>query len=72
MKKPVLILSLLAIAISVLSLPRLLVAQTAPSEDSKKSLMAQKERAGVVFERGSQPHYTQKFDLSGMPHYEPK
>ena len=46
-------------------------AQTASTEDSKKSFQAQSERAGVVFERGRQPHYTQKFDLSGLPHFTP-
>ena len=46
-------------------------AQTASEEDSKKSMQAQAERAGVVYERGKQAHYTQKFDLSGLPHYVP-
>jgi phosphate transport system substrate-binding protein len=46
-------------------------AQTASAEDSKKSFQAQAERAGVVYERGKRPHYTQKFDLSGLPHYTP-
>lgn len=48
-----------------------LSAQSAGTEDSRKSLLAQKERAGVVFERGRQPHYTNRFDLSRLPHYEP-
>jgi phosphate transport system substrate-binding protein len=47
-------------------------AQVAVSEDAKKSLQAQEERAGVIVERGDKPHYTKKFDLSGMPHYVPK
>src|SRR5258708_38610049 len=42
------------------------------TEDTRKSLAAQSERAGVIAERGEQPHYTKKFDLSGMPHYQPK
>jgi phosphate transport system substrate-binding protein len=46
-------------------------AQTASAEDSKKSFQAQAERAGVVYERGRRPHYTKKFDLSGLPHYTP-
>src|SRR5712691_145404 len=48
------------------------VAQVAASEDTEKSLQAQKERAGVVAERGEKPHYTRKFDLSGLPHYLPQ
>ena len=47
------------------------LAQPAPSEDTKKALLAQKERAGVVADRGARPHYTQNFDLSGLPHYVP-
>lgn len=47
------------------------MAQTIPSEDSKKSLEAQADRAGVVYERGKRAHYTEKFDLSGLPHYKP-
>lgn len=46
-------------------------AQPAASDDSAKSIMAQKDRAVVVFERGRQAHYTQEFDLSGLPHYVP-
>ena len=47
-------------------------AQPAASEDTKKALQGQKERAGVVADRGAKPHYTQKFDLSGLPHYAPE
>ncbi len=47
------------------------MAQVAGTEDAKKSMQAQAERAGVVAERGDKPHYTKKFDLSGMPHYKP-
>jgi len=42
------------------------------SEDTKNALRAQADRAGVIYKRGKMAHYTQKFDLSGMPHYEPK
>jgi phosphate transport system substrate-binding protein len=42
------------------------------SEDAKNALRAQADRAGVIYKRGKMAHYTQKFDLSGMPHYEPK
>ena len=50
---------------------RMAVAQPAASEDTKKALQGQQERAGVVADRGAKPHYTQKFDLSGLPHYVP-
>jgi phosphate transport system substrate-binding protein len=46
-------------------------AQVSGSEDTKKSLQAQEERAGVIADRGEKPHYTKKFDLSGLPHYVP-
>lgn len=45
--------------------------QVEQSEDTVKSLLAQKERARVVYERGRKPHYTQQFDLSQLPHYVP-
>ena len=48
-----------------------LSAQPAGAEDSRKSLLAQKERAGVVADRGSKPHYAPQFDLSALPHYVP-
>ena len=34
-------------------------------------MAAQAERAGVILDRGAQPHYTKKFDLSDLPHYVP-
>jgi phosphate transport system substrate-binding protein len=60
-----------AAAVTLLVAPLNAIAQTASEEDSKKSLQAQTERAGVIYERGKQAHYTQKFDLSGLPHYVP-
>jgi phosphate transport system substrate-binding protein len=39
--------------------------------DERKSMAAQAERAGVILDRGAQPHYTKRFDLSGLPHYVP-
>jgi len=48
------------------------LAQVSSPEDARKSLAAQQERAGVVAERGEKPHYTRKFDLSGLPHYVPQ
>jgi phosphate transport system substrate-binding protein len=40
-------------------------------DDTAKSLQAQADRARVIYERGRRPHYTQTFDLSGLPHYVP-
>ena len=62
----------LATALGAAAMLTLARAQSAESEDTHKALLAQKERAGVVLERGRQPHYTQKFDLSGLPHYVPR
>jgi phosphate transport system substrate-binding protein len=62
----------LAIAVTaLLAAPLPSRAQTVSAEDAKKSLQAQDERAEVIYERGKSPHYTQKFDLSGLPHYKP-
>lgn len=47
------------------------MAQPTVSEDTRKSLAAQADRAGVIADRGEKPHYTKKFDLSGLPHYVP-
>ena len=60
----------IALALSLLAVPSL--AQVSGPEDVRKSLAAQKERAGVVAERGEKPHYTRKFDLSGLHHYVPQ
>jgi phosphate transport system substrate-binding protein len=67
-----LVLPPLAIAVTaLLAAPLQSRAQTVSAEDAKKSLQAQDERAEVIYERGKSPHYTQKFDLSGLPHYKP-
>src|SRR5258708_33512836 len=47
------------------------MAQPAVPEAPRKSLAAQADRAGVIADRGEKPHYTKKFDLSGLPHYVP-
>jgi len=60
----------IGLLLSLLAVPSL--AQVAGEEDVRKSLAAQKERAGVVAERGEKPHYTRKFDLSGLHHYVPQ
>src|ERR1700687_5203912 len=46
-------------------------AEPVASEDTRKSLAAQADRAGVIADRGEKPHYTEKFDLIGLPHYVP-
>ncbi|MBV8750042.1 MAG: substrate-binding domain-containing protein [Candidatus Eremiobacteraeota bacterium] len=64
-----------SVAASALALTALLTAFHASAqteEDSVKSMQAQAERAGVVAERGKQPHYTRTFDLSALPHYVPQ
>ncbi len=63
--------SAIALGLLALGLPKASYSQVPQTEDQRKSMLAQKERAGVVFERGRMPHYTQKFDLSGLPHYVP-
>ena len=50
----------------------LLRAQADASEDAKNALRAQVDHFRIVKERGKQAFYTQKFDLSGLPHYEPQ
>ena len=62
----------IAALLAFAALPSATSAQTASAEDSAKSLMAQAERAKVILERGRNPHYTRKFDLSGLPKYQPK
>ncbi len=62
----------LALGAAACFAPRATLAQTASSEDSKKSLQAQAERAGVILDRGKQPHYTRTFDLSGLQRYVPQ
>ena len=42
------------------------------SDDAKNAIRAQADRAGVIYKRGRTAYYTQKFDLSGLPHYQPK
>ena len=52
--------------------PGIASSQATQSEDTKNALRAQADRAGVIYKRGRMAHYTQKFDLSGLPHYQPK
>ena len=59
-------------AIAALLYPVAALAQTASTEDSAKSLAAQADRAKVILERGRNPHYTKRFDLSELPQYEPR
>ncbi len=47
-------------------------AESDPSADSKNALRAQADHFRIVRERGQHPFYTQKFDLSRLPHYQPQ
>ena len=60
------------VGIAALVVPLGSIGQVASPEDSRKSLQAQAERAGVIAERGRQAHYTRRFDLSGLPKYVPE
>ena len=59
------------LVLAALATPPAGFAQAKQSADTEKALQGQKERAGVVADRGAKPHYTQKFDLSALPHYVP-
>ncbi len=64
------------LAAMAMVLPALVVlpcpaAQTQDLTDAQKSALAQADRAGVIYTRGKQAHYTQKFDLSALPHFVP-
>jgi len=60
------------VGIAALLAPLCSIGQVASPEDSRKSLQAQAERAGVIAERGRQAHYTRQFDLSALPKYVPQ
>src|SRR5882672_10564676 len=60
------------LAVAVIALTSSLPAQPEPSADAKNALRAQVDHFRIVKERGKQAFYTQKFDLSGLPHYEPQ
>lgn len=67
----------LTLRLALLYLPALLTshvlhAQADQSEDTKKALQAQAERAAVIYQRGKQAHYDTVFDLTGLPKYEPQ
>ena len=61
--------SRVGLLLALVALPSL---SLAGGEDVRKALAAQKERAGVVAERGDRPHYTRAFDLGRLPHYVPE
>jgi phosphate transport system substrate-binding protein len=63
---------LLAAALALLLATPPADAQESLSKDAKNALRAQADRAGVIYARGKAAHYTQKFDLSGLPHYVPE
>ena len=46
-------------------------AQTGSAEDVRKAQELQALRATNIYESGQKPHYTIKFNLSGLPHYVP-
>jgi len=63
---------LLAVLVWLLTAPtHLALAEQPITDDTRKSLEAQADRAVVIYERGRKPHYTQQFDLSELPHYVP-
>jgi phosphate transport system substrate-binding protein len=64
--------ALAALVAAALLVPGIAASQATQSEDTKNALRAQADRAGVIYKRGRMAHYTQKFDLSGLPHYQPK
>jgi len=59
-----------ALALAALVLPLAALGQDHDA-DVKTAIKAQTDRAGVIYKRGKQAHYTKKFDLSGLPHYHP-
>jgi phosphate transport system substrate-binding protein len=63
---------LTTLALAIFIAPLLTHAQDEQSEDTKKSLQAQAERATAIYERGKKAYYTKEFDLSGLPKYAPK
>jgi phosphate transport system substrate-binding protein len=62
--------SVLALTLATLGVAAAVNGQQSTA-DERKSMAAQAERAGVILDRGAQPHYTKKFDLSDLPHYVP-
>jgi phosphate transport system substrate-binding protein len=62
--------SVLALTLATLGVAAAVNGQQSTA-DERKSMAAQAERAGVILDRGAQPHYTKRFDLSGLPHYVP-
>src|SRR5262249_32796869 len=63
--------SAIPLALAAVTATTFATAQQSTSDDAKKSMAAQAERAGVILDRGAQPHYAKKFDLSDLPHYVP-
>ena len=45
--------------------------QKNPEEDTRKAIELQALRATMIYKSGQEPHYTKKYDLSGLPHYVP-
>jgi len=62
--------AVLSVAASLIPLG--LSAQNKLSEDAKTALHAQSDHFASIAKRGREVHYTTKFDLSGLPHYQPQ
>jgi phosphate transport system substrate-binding protein len=71
MRRPKTVVPAALVALAALIAPCLSIAQQ-QSEDAKNAIRAQADRALVIYKRGKMAHYTQKLDLSGMPHYVPR
>jgi phosphate transport system substrate-binding protein len=63
--------TLAIVAMTLLVSPLSVRADDGQTADSKNALRAQADRAVTIYQRGRQPHYTNRFDLSGLPHYQP-
>lgn len=61
-----------AAAFAAFTAPKPAAAQADLSQDAKTALHAQADHFASIAKRGREIHYTKKFDLSGLPHYEPK
>lgn len=59
-------------ALAMLAASQWLTAAGSQSADAVNALKAQADRAGTIYARGKRAHYDVKFDLSGLPHYQPK
>lgn len=63
--------SAVVLAAAVFSAPLAHAAERMSDEDARKAIELQVLRAKMIYESGQKAHYTKKFDLSGLPHYQP-